>query len=297
MSLQGSSFEVRGIPAGRTFTVKNVNASAPAGCKVFTNAGGVYFEDVTTTSLHVSGSAQVSLVRVDVWGTPALRVWAGSHVVATQCTFSGNGAHAVEVLGARLTFTFGALRGGDSTAVGSPPYEALRMDTTSSVTLAGDDTTTVSCGLGYYPSSAPAVVTTGGTLTLDPRVHLIAFGGAQRIAGPALLTLRDVPALQATGMWPGNYVTAEALARPGDLAVVLVSVPGAPLPAPPFGEVWLDVPGIFFATGAVVGATSRFALALATDPGLPLGKALCLQAVSGPGLDLRLSNPVVVLLH
>ena len=295
-----TTFEIRGIPAGRTFAIKRIASygSPTASWKIIACQGGVHLEDVTVGgSLQVTGASQVSLVRSTLGGAPAMRCWSGSNVVATECTLVGASSYAVQVMLSTLTVAFGTVTGADSQSVGNPPFEAIQL-AGGTLVVAGDATTLVSAGMGYYPTSASAVVaTTGGTVDWDPRARLVSFGGAPRISGPATVRTRSLPSLRASGSWPGSYVSAEVVANPGDLAVFLASAPAAPVQAPPFGELWLDPPGIFFVTGGILGATGRLPVLMPIDHAATLGLAVCLQAVAGPGLDLTLSNPAVVLLQ
>ena len=151
---------------------------------------------------------------------------------------------------------------------------------TASLTIAGGRTTTVVGNIDWH-----------GPLTIDPTAQI--FG---TITGRQP-TMQRIPDLSALGAPPGQPIRTSIRSPAGDTAVLLVSVPMQRTPTPPFGDLWIDPTAIFYVAGGIQGAGEQLDLLIPTPSSAPRGIVLGLQALAGPGLDLRLSNPSVVVVN
>src|SRR5262249_16953345 len=104
-------------------------------------------------------------------------------------------------------------------------------------------------------------------------------------------------ALDASGAAPGQSIPVTIYSPDGDLVILLVSWPDYPFPLPPFGTLWLDPTGIFYVAGGYQDQTEHWQPSVSVPSFAPRGLAVALQGLSGPGLDIRLGNPAVVVLH
>lgn len=143
-----------------------------------------------------------------------------------------------------------------------------------------------------------AVIATGGTLEIDPRVRLVALGGAPAITGSANVVSHPLPALTASGVPPGGTCQAELLAPPGDLAVFCLGPAAAPA-ATAYGVLWLDPQSLGVLAVRVQPASGSSALSVPVPPLLALSfGAWTLQTLSGPFTGgFRFSGPATFCLH
>src|SRR6187549_179357 len=99
--------------------------------------------------------------------------------------------------------------------------------------------------MGNIPMAA--IVTSPGTITLDPAVTLASFGGAPLIFGPATVTRTWLPALTATGAAPGNNVASDLFSPAGDVVLMLLSLAADEIALGGTDSLWID-PTLFFVT-------------------------------------------------
>jgi hypothetical protein len=310
-------FQVSAIPAGRSFVIKGLAIQAPFfsqdGVLKFTACQGtVHLEDVavsvgpTAQGAHrpsapavlFDSCASATLNHCTLKGAPGLAAKNQSRVTASGCTLSGQDAtifglsfsqsvEAIHVDSAHFTLAGGQATGGNgiSGVSAAPAFYAVNSFTT----LAGDGTTVLKSG---SPNATFGGTTWQGFLTRDPAVQIL--GG---LTGSASVTVQRVPALNGRGAPPGGSVTATLYSPVGDLVIFLASRPAPPVVVPPFGELWLDPLGIFYVDVAFQGASEHWNVSMPIAPFATHGLPIALQGLSGPGLDVRLTNPVVVVLH
>lgn len=158
---------------------------------------------------------------------------------------------------------------------------------------------TVLAGLsGLFPPAYTVEPSGAATLRITPRV---ALAGALGYPTQGPQSGNDVmPALTGSGAAAGGSLAATTTTEPGDLVVLVVGLPGAPVTLPGFVDpFWLD-PGahVFLAIGTQQTATP-IGGSIAVPPG-PAFVALRLNwqaACFGPVTGSQASNPVVTLVH
>jgi hypothetical protein len=282
--------EVNGLLAGLTFRL--VGFSRPTvgelNLRVINCAGNVHLESLqvrepgfmfpTGPAVVVENSPAVTMRAVDTFGSPAVQV-TNSQVVLVSC---------------RLGVTHIGLGGGpclhatNSTVyVAQPSFDPAWhpyaiQSTSSQLTIAGDGASLV--------GGNTAVVTSGGSVTIDPAVPRPGLGGP--VSGSATVTFRTVPASRTTaaallGATLGIVTTAPV----GSAVFQALGLPGAPV-STPFGLLGIDVTGPFaFFPLSVTGPTGVVTNSV-TIPAAVRGSAWTTQAVVWDGVAWRLSLPV-----
>jgi hypothetical protein len=83
----------------------------------------------------------------------------------------------------------------------------------------------------------------------------------------------------------------------GELVILILSAPSSPAPVPPFGLLWPDPLGIFFVAVGIQGPGQIWTVSVPIAPFATRGRPIGVQGLSGPGLNVILSTPAVVVLH
>jgi len=283
-----SPFTVTGLPAGKAFVLAGVTFSNPLPYAIALNGcvGAVHIERVTATTggatLRIQGCRQVAVCNSSLTGSTAVQIENGAPDVAlVDCALVSDGNYSMRVYGPstapRILVSGGSTLG---TISGEGP-------STATLTIAGGRATTIAAPNG----STGVAVQWFGPLTIDPTAQIIGtIQGSQPV-------MQRIPALSALGAPPGQPIRSSIRSPSGDVAVLLLSVPIPRTPTPPFGDLWIDPALIFFATGGVQGAGEQLDIQIPTPTSAPRGILLGLQALAGTGIDLRLSNPSVVVIN
>jgi len=134
------------------------------------------------------------------------------------------------------------------------------------------------------------------TLRLSPRVVASGPGGVANVP----VVPSPMPGLTGNSAAPGGTLTAVAATEPGDLVVLVVGLPGAPVAVPGFVDAFALDPAVhvFHTIGTQQGgAPVTGTIAVPNAAGL-LGLRLNWQAACyGPVTGLQASNPVAALVR
>jgi hypothetical protein len=189
-----------------------------------------------------------------------------------------------------VTFTHGTATGGlNYSGAGAGSGIELRS---GSLVLAGDSATVISAGDSIVTPNPPAhaILTVGGSITVDPKVRLLPKAGGLPIGGGASVVTRPVPSLQASVV--AQALTVTTVATPGHAVHLFVGTALQPTLDLPFGRLWLDWPH-FLLGSAVVPASGVHTTKVGLPAFLP-GTLVTLQTVAVSGGGVELSAPVEI---
>ncbi|MFQ5506455.1 MAG: hypothetical protein ACE5F1_16925, partial [Planctomycetota bacterium] len=259
---------ISGLPANQTFVMKgfmleNLNAGRQAALRLTGNLGRVHLESLDlrgtplsnrgSPALRIENCREVSVTGCTLKGEPAL-LGINASVSVVNCQLLGQNAfdfrgmyswrsyYGIEATKSTLFVSWSTVKGGNgSTRAFNLLWQASPAALLSEckTTISGDQSSRFIAGLPPPRGVAmPAILTSGGTLLLDPSVKITPSGNAPPIRGTARITKRRLPALKAGAR--GSTVTAELYSRSGSLFALYASLPADPLPLP-IGESWLDL--------------------------------------------------------
>jgi len=271
---------VLSLPAGQTFAMKGFSANfsglpGVSPLRVGNSLGRVHLEDLDFVAdyraLDLTGTVTMSHVRVS--GSYALWITNGD-LSASRCTFVGTSTDALLLGSAGFVVDLAyctATSIGSGNAVGG---------LASSVAISGDSSSSY---------TGPVSVSVLGGFFVDPAIQ---FSHGR----PAGAMLRRIPALEAMGAAPGQSIATSLYSPAGELVVLVLSWPDYPFPVPPFGTMWIDPTSMFYFAVGIQDQTEHWQQQLPVPASAPRGLAIGLQGMSGPGLDIKFGNAVVVLL-
>lgn len=323
----GGLVEVSGLPAGRTFSMRNVSVEhlpLSDGIVLSRNDGRIHLHDVRVAprantpyldlgpALRATSCATVTVDASSLLGNGGVvatdtRLSVSSSTVAGVDArqqlggqVSSAGAGIIAVRGS-LDLSRSSVRGGNGLTVllvSKPPGGAI-VATDAALRVTGDASDSLRAGVLVGGAPLAAIHADGGMLEVDPKVVVQGSQGGPPIAGSASVVTRRIVSLTADGGRFGGLVIGEIVSPAGDLLALLLGLPADPL-ATPLGTVHFDPASVI---GVIDGATQngnehfpvRFSF-----PDLPelRGVPVVLQAVGlhAPTSFLELSNPVVLVL-
>ena len=319
--------EVTALPAGRTFSMRNVTIEHFAlndGIVLANDDGRVHLHDVrvgpqpnSSTEFIGPALAATSCRSVTVTGC-TLRGGSGIAATDSRLVVSSSSVAGIDALaqlggsisdaGAGLVVTRGSVHLSRSDATGGAglttmlwserPREAI-FATDAALTLTGDASTSVRAGALAGSPPLAAIIANGGTLHVDPAVAVQGTQGGPPISGSARVITRRIVSLFAAGGQLGGPVNVEIVSPAGDALALLLSVPIDPVPTA-LGAVYFDpLAALGLVFGAAQNASEHFAFGF-TFPNLPQlrGVPIVLQAANYYRATsfLELSNPVVLVL-
>lgn len=329
-NLFATSLTVNGLPQGKTFVLKGgflwQRTTPPSGenktpLTLVNCAGRVHIE---RTSLDVQANSYGEVF------VPTVSVANCSHVTFTACSLIGGragieaGNSKISIAGCVLIGANAGWKGGFSsptypgvglslyhstaqvagswiqggsclpgTCIQRAPGQGVVMD--ASTLTVGTDSSSIAAGAMGVGASPAIFALNGGNVLLDPIVALVPRNRGPPIQGVAP-SVRRHPALVALGAPPGGIVMTDLYAKVGEIVLLIASSPADQSVVPPFGELWLDPLNIFFVAVGVQGASQHWSVNIPIAASVPRGRTIALQGLSGPGLDVKLSNPAVVVL-
>ncbi len=300
-NVAAGSIEVRDLTAGQRVLLRGIDGHGNSAFLCTDCAGPVVFDHVSDTlggdvHMDVSNCAQLLLVGCSLLGNQGPRALAitDSDVVVVDGALrsgQGSGFHDPTVWsqGGRLQVTNTSITGTTvSFGVGGDALHLIggeaRIDGASALVA----------GSGPSPATRGYAVSGTGTLRVDPGVTL--SGKATPIEATIASTTVDLPALHADGGQLGGAAQATLTGAGGQLGVVAIGLPTAPVALPPgVDELWLTSPIV-----AQFGVLSSPVAATLPIPALPnlRGTTLGWQgaALDGSGA-LTVSNPVWFAIH
>ena len=273
------------VPAGRTFSLSNVDCHVPF--DVRDCAGGVLLESVVMRmGSGFMRCKQVSLTRCSMLSIQPLT----STVVISEGTSL---RELIITKGSNVTLV-------NTPMVGQPGWwwygrfnpapSPIYLDGTSNLTITGDRGTLIQGG-----STTNPVIAGNGSLVLDPRVQLKNFSSSGASIGSGIrVTRRTVPYLDAQGAPLGGTVKVTLKAGAHHPFFLAVSLPGDVTSIPSLGgSVWLDLNTTVLIAAGKLDANGAYAWSIPVPiHNVLLGLALVWQGTAGPSLSQQsLSNP------
>lgn len=288
---------IANIAANETVAWRGVNPYVIImGLDIRDCAGLVHVEDVQSPGIRIARCQQASLRHVTSGSGTAV---IDSELLATECTFAslltlGAPQHGMVTDRSTVTLVHTDTRGGTLYS-GTTPGSGIHMRG-GALTVAGIAATTIAAGGAIIgPNNpAPAILTEGGTLRIDPSVTLLPFGGSPPISGTASVTTVSVPTLRA-GL-AGISLATTFRGQPGDSVFLLIAVPQTPAMDTPFGRLWVSPLAHVVLDRALVGSLGVHATSTAL-PALPPMTLLTLQTIYSRQGNLGLSTPAPVILY
>ncbi|MEZ5988423.1 MAG: hypothetical protein R3F30_04750 [Planctomycetota bacterium] len=248
----------------------------------------------TTLSMEVDGARLVTTSGCDF--IPAVFV-KDSRIEAQTCDFrsydngSGPSTPGLSLYRSVAQLARCKVRGSSNPSP-TPALMGLRADQ-STVVLRGDGASTYVGGISGTWQAPGLQGTATSDLYLDPAIGI--QGG---IVGFRNVQAGRLPCLTIQGGQLGGTMTAELYAPAGDGFVVLVGLPGDPVPLPPFGELLVDPGSLFPVAAGSLGSTEHVFVRMPVPPWPVLrGLAVSCQTLSGPGTMLCLGNHAVTVLR
>lgn len=299
LTLPPQPIEVNGLPAGRTFRMAGFSYSGVGAIdiRVVNCAGDVHFERMyadepawffpSGPSIVVDNSASVTMRDLENFGAPAV-----------QCN-----ASRLCLVSCRLGVTSNGLAGGPALHATNSTVDIVQpnfdsgwvgdcvVSTNSALRIAGDATSRLSGGIGT------PIVTTGGTVFVDPAVPMPSVSPGPAITGTAVVTVGSVPGtwVNLPAGFPGT-ATVRSTAAPGAALFQAFGVPG-PLTSTPLGTLGLDpLQWYAFFPPAVVPPTGVVTNTVPV-PALPPGTAFATQSVVWNGALLELGSPATFVVY
>jgi hypothetical protein len=324
----GGLVEVRSLPAGRTFSMRNVAVEylPPAhGILLDGNQGRVHLHELRVgpqpnsftqglgAALRVTNCLAVTVHGCSLVGNSA--IWSSDARIAVAAS-QVHGVSAIQGLGPPIApagngliatrssvhFARSNVRGGNGLTnfflQTQPPREAI-VANDAALLVTGDATDSVQAGVHSTSPPLAAIVANGGTLHRDPLVTIAGSQGGPPIVGNTAVVVRRIVSLIADGGVLGGPVTGEIVSPAGDPLALLLSLPIDPVDTG-LGTVWFDpLLAITLVHGAQQNASEHFPFAFVFPNLAPLrGIPIVLQAASFDvaSARLELSNPAVLVL-
>ena len=313
---------VQGLPAGQELVLSGFGWSwqpTTFALQLVDNAGRVQIEDLTMTPpgavpnqtrgfVEVTRCADVAFNRAvlyEVIVTDSRVLMTGVRVYGnTELHGPGAATHiAIDAVDSRLLLSGCTVVAGYSWwTFGRPllPAAGIRTSGGELVVTGGSGDRVIGGRIyngTYFVYPAP-IESDGGVVTTDPDVPML--DGQQLAASPSgtsTFVQRDVPfVLCPPAFGQGHDFRPSIHHKPGNLAGLLVALPSAPRPLPPFGELWLDPATMLAAgSGVLAGSGNEGSLSFSLPIGsgvLPPGLVLSFQAAVVDQGAVELSQPV-----
>jgi hypothetical protein len=128
------------------------------------------------------------------------------------------------------------------------------------------------------------------TITADPAVAIVPSGGAPATGAGITLLRAPVPTLQAATELATGVVRVALHGASGELAGIVIGMPGPRVTIPGIGEVWLDPASLITATIGVASGDLVFTMQSSTSPEL-LGALVYWQGAVLSATGVALTNP------
>lgn len=322
-SLDGG-ITISSIPAGKTFTLKNVSISGSSfliGGGLITIqdcAGHVVLDNVEATDPKTTAPGPaLNLRRAKAVTLNNSRCITG--LTATDCTlmatgsvFTGrnaqvsfpfpiSGTPAIAAVSSTLVLGQCVAQGGnglDRQINGLAASPATRT-VGGALVIAGDNNSSFQAGrIGVQQAAIPAVQGSSGNLLIDPSVTLVPFGNGPAFDGFTLTSRRRLASLTATGVAPGGTLRSELFSPQGHTTVLFASLAANPVLVPALGQLWLDPGSLLLLDVGLQDRTEHRRVSTPIPPGASLrGTVLALQALSGFAPRFELSTAAHVVLH
>jgi hypothetical protein len=244
------------------------------------------------TAIRVSNCALVTLRDVETLGAPAVRIDNSSAVLA----------------GCRLGMTTLGLGGGpclhatDATVDVSEPHFDTGFGSDcitlvrSHLRLGGTSAALVKAGNSLLAVPGTPIVTTLGSVTIDPNVPLLATpANSPTITGSAVVQTRFVPATWSGRAQPGQNVTIHSTHPANAVVMQFVGFPGPAAPTPVGLALLALAPAPVALLAVHVPATAGTATASLAIPSWATGVGLAAQSlVLHTATELSTGAPFVV---
>lgn len=264
---------VDGLPAGRTFAMvggTTIATDFADNVRVGNCQGAVVFDGVTSSpgrQSRVTNSAAVTFHGCTLFGPDVadstvafvdtvigpLGVFAGIRAARSDVFVAGGIVHGSDVLFPTIPAT---------------PGIALAAST---LTVAGDGSTTVAAGIG--PSNPPAILGDAGSrVVVGPRVRILSAAPVPVVAGSS--TVRETPAVSLSGLMRTLPHRVDTITEPGALVATFVDTVRAPVRSP-FGLLWISSNAIVADAGTAPASGVR---SFHVPASVPIGSAFTLQA-------------------
>ncbi|MCA8968867.1 MAG: hypothetical protein KDC95_03760 [Planctomycetes bacterium] len=270
----------------------------------------------------------------DLIRNPAVEVRRSVHVTMHDCAFSGTGviidSSDVAIAQSLLSGVYGAWSGLGAVSAG-PGIRAISSRVVLSfVDVIGGSaqgfkveqpSCAIDCRTSIVTVAAPSSLIAGKTSSLRPELFFAPAVQGDSVTKLHVDTLVRVEASNSQApLFSGvqvNWLTTAALkgvvtrdvnrdflvdtelhARPNWMSALLIGLPGARTPIDPIGDLWIDPaqPFLVLDIGAT-GQDSRRAVRVRLPSSLPDGTLVAFQSLVFDQVNLRMSTPLVVVLH